>query len=379
MPGSVQKRTDRPALPWRGRYWAPDGKQRSKSFAKKTDAERWLRNELNKLDKGEWLDPAGGKVTVSQWSEVWLRGLTDVKPKTRAGYESLLRSRIRPEFGEHQIRQVTPAAVRAWMARMAEEGLSAARIRQARQVVHEMFEVAVADGLVAGNPTARVKAPTVRRRRQLFLTAEQVARLADACEAHQEGAGVMVRFLAYSGCRWGEMVALRRSSITRNGRRVRVKEAATEISGKLEFGTPKSHEARSVIVPKFVATRLASHIEGIPKEALVFTAPQRGPLRTSNFRRSVWTPAIEESGMPQGLVVHDLRDTAASLMISAGASIMAVQRQLGHASASMTLDVYGSLFESDLEELADRLDERFAVADVALARPEDHKVVHLPR
>ena len=83
--------------------------------------------------------------------------------------------------------------------------------------------------------------------------------------------------------------------------------------------------------------------------------------------------------MPQGLVVHDLRDTAASLMISAGASIMAVQRQLGHASASMTLDVYGSLFESDLEELADRLDERFAVADVALARPEDHKVVHLPR
>ena len=51
---------------------------------------------------------------------------------------------------------------------------------------------------------------------------------------------MIVRFLAYSGCRWGEMVALRRSSITRNGRRVRVKEAATEISGKLAFGTPKS-------------------------------------------------------------------------------------------------------------------------------------------
>ena len=50
MPGSIQKRKDRPALPWRGRYWAPDGKQRSKSFAKKTDAERWLRNELNKLE-----------------------------------------------------------------------------------------------------------------------------------------------------------------------------------------------------------------------------------------------------------------------------------------------------------------------------------------
>ncbi len=66
-------------------------------------------------------------------------------------------------------------------------------------------------------------------------------------------------------------------------------------------------------------------------------------------------------------------------MISAGASIKAVQRQLGHSSASMTLDTYGSLFESDLEELADRLDEKFAAADKTLARPQDAKVVHLPR
>lgn len=393
MAGSIQKRTDRPALPWRARYWAPDGKQRSKSFPRKTAAERWLTNELSKLDRGEWLDPKAGGTTVREWSETWLYGLADVKPKTRAGYESLLRSRVLPEFGEHQLRQVSPAAIRAWMAAMSEEGLSAARIRQARQVVHQMFEQAVSDGLIARNPSARVKAPTVRRRRQVFLTAEEVARLADTAAERQEGAGVLIRFLAYSGLRWGEAVALRRSSITRKGRRVRVKEAATEVGGKLEFGTPKSHEARSVILPAFVAARLASHIEGIPKEALAFTAPQGGPLRNSNFRRSVWMPACEESGMPEGLLIHDLRDSAASLMISAGASIMAVQRQLGHASASMTLDVYGSLFESDLEDLADRLDERFSAADVvpvrsqsrvaaagvAPARPEEAKVVHLPR
>ncbi len=82
--------------------------------------------------------------------------------------------------------------------------------------------------------------------------------------------------------------------------------------------------------------------------------------------------------MPEGLLVHDLRDTAASLAISAGASIKAIQRMLGHASASMTLDVYASLFEEDLEDLADRLDARFAAADVTLTGGED-KVVHLPR
>jgi integrase len=114
-------------------------------------------------------------------------------------------------------------------------------------------------------------------------------------------------------------------------------------------------------------------------DQLVFTAPHDGPLRTSNFRRDVWAKACEASRIPEGLLVHDLRDTAASLAISAGASINAVQRMLGHASAKMTLDTYGSLFDEDLEDLADRLDERFREADVTHTRPSDDKVVHFPR
>lgn len=376
--GSIQKRKDRPDKPYRARYWAPDGRQRSKSFLKKTDAQLWLRGELGKVDKGEWLDPKAGAVTVRQWSEIWLRGLAGRKPKTIAGYQSILRSRLLPKFGDHQIRQVQPAAVRSWMAEMAAEGLSPATVRQNRQVLHAMLEVAVADGLIARNPTAHIKAPSVSRRRQLFLTAEQVSRLADACEEHQDGAGVLIRFLGYTGLRWGEAVALRRSAINLDRRRVRVKESATEVGGKLEWGTPKTHEARTVIAPTFLSTRLASHVDGMSPNDLVFTAPQGGPLRVSNFRRGVWTAACDEAGMPEGLLVHDLRDTAASLAISAGASIKAIQRMLGHSSASMTLDVYASLFEEDLEDLADRLDAKFAAADVTSTEGEN-KVVHLPR
>ncbi len=331
---------------------------------------------MGKLDKGEWLDPRAGRVTVAEWSETWLRGLT-LKPKTRAGYESILRSRVLPTFEDYQLRQITPAAIREWMATMAEE-VGPARIRQARQLLHQMLEVAVADGMIARNPTARVKAPTVRPRRQLFLTAEQVSRLADACEERQPGTGVLVRFLAYTGLRWGEAVALRRSAINLDRRRVRVRESATEVSGHLEWGSPKTHEARMVLLPRFLVVRLAAHVEGVAARDLVFTAPEGGPLRTSNFRRDVWTKACEASGMPEGLLVHDLRDTAASLAISAGASIKAVQRMLGHASAKMTLDTYGSLFEEDLEDLADRLDHRFHEADVTHTRSRDDKVVQFP-
>ncbi|CAN5769458.1 site-specific integrase [soil metagenome] len=374
--GSIQHRTDRPK-PWRARFHGPDGRQRSKSFTRKVDAERWLRAELGKLDKGEWLDPNAGRITVAEWSETWLRGLT-LKPKTRAGYESILRSRVLPTFADNQLRQVTPAAVREWMAAMAAE-VGPARIRQARQLLHQMLEVAVADELIARNPTKRVKAPSVRPRRQLFLTAEQVSRLADACEQRQRGAGVLIRFLAYTGLRWGEAVALRRSVVNLDRRRVRVKESATEVAGRLEWGSPKTHETRTVILPGFLADRLAAHVKGMEADHLVFTAPRGGPLRSSNFRRDVWAKACEVSEMPEGFLVHDLRDTAASLAISAGASIKAVQRMLGHASAKMTLDTYGSLFEEDLEDLADRLDARFREADVAHTRPSDDNVVHFPR
>ena len=166
--------------------------------------------------------------------------------------------------------------------------------------------------------------------------------------------GALVLLLGWSGLRWGEAVALRGERVDAGRRRIRVTEAVAEVGGRLEWGTPKTHESRTVLLPRFV-------IEGFPvvaSEELVFTAPKGGPLRTTNFRRDVWAPACEAAGMPEGLLVHDLRDTAASLMIASGASIKAVQRALGHASAKMTLDTYGSLFEDDLEDLADRLEAR---------------------
>jgi integrase len=97
---------------------------------------------------------------------------------------------------------------------------------------------------------------------------------------------------------------------------------------------------------------------GRDADELVFTSPRGGPLRPNNFRKRVFQQAVASIGKPD-LVPHDLRDTAASLAISAGASIKAVQRMLGHASAKMTLDVYGGLFTEDLEELAERLEEKY--------------------
>jgi integrase len=108
---------------------------------------------------------------------------------------------------------------------------------------------------------------------------------------------------------------------------------------------------------------LEKQLLDVAPDNLAFTAPKGGPLRSSNYRKSIWMPAVErltgETPELHGLRIHDLRHTAASLAISCGGNVKAVQRMLGHRNASVTLDRYGHLYDSDLEGLAERLDETY--------------------
>lgn len=350
--GSIN-RIDRPK-PWRARYYAPDGRQISKSFRRKVDAEKWLRREEAKADRGDWVDPAGGTTVFAEVAASWFAGLHELKRKTLDGYHWHLQSRVLPVFSNKQLRQITPAMVREWQTELLGRGLSTGTVRQSRQVLSLILGQAADDGLIARNPVAKVKPPTVRPRRQLFLTAFELGRLADESGHY----GPLVWFLGWSGLRLGEAVALRAGRVDPKRRRVRVEESATESESGLVWGKPKTHEARTVILPRFVMERIKPLVDGKDPDDLVFTAPRGGAIRANTFRRRHFDLAAERIGYPD-LLIHDLRDTAASLAISTGASIKAVQRMLGHASAAMTLDTYGSLFEEDLEALADRLDERY--------------------
>ncbi len=367
--GWIEDRQGRTGRRWRARYRAPDGRIRSRSFDRKVDADRWLVARLGSIDRGDWIAPEAGDIPLAEAAEAWLAGL-DIKPKTRAGYESLLRSRVRPAFGDLPVNRIAPAMVREWIAEMSAEGLSASRIKQAKQVLSAPLKLAVDDGILARDATSGVKVPTVRRREQRFLTAEQVTVLATAAENAQTGAGLVVETLAWVGMRWGELVALRRPRVHMLRRRIEIAESATELGSGLSWGAPKTHERRLVTMPAFLADRLAARLGTIADDGLIFTAPKGGPLRSSPFRQAVWVPAVEASGLEQ-LRIHDLRGTAASLMISSGANIKAVQRQLGHASAAMTLDLYGHLYEDDLDALSEALDRRFVAATAPLqTRPE---------
>jgi len=157
-------------------------------------------------------------------------------------------------------------------------------------------------------------------------------------------------------------------------RRLAVAETLIEVAGHLVWDTPKNHQARSVPIPGFLADVLAEVVAGKTANDLVFTTWHGKPLRNLNFRRDVFDKAAEDAGLV-GLTPHELRHTAASLAVSSGANVKAVQRMLGHASAAMTLDVYSGLFDDDLDGVAARLDQECHPIATRESRAE---VIELP-
>lgn len=343
-----------PAGRWQARYRDPTGRERARNFTRKTDAERFLALVEADMLRGRWIDPDAGKITVAEFAERWFATTAGLKPKTRAGYRSLLDSRILPEFGSFELRRVDPLRVREWVARMHQAGVSASRIRQARNVLHALFTLAVDTSAVARNPVASVKTPPLPPGTRRSLDPDEVHRLVEATPAPYD---VLVAVLAFTGIRFGEAAALRRSRCDLARSRLRIVESLAEVGGAMHLGPTKTHRQRSVVVPATIRDLLAAHLDTLPMdpETLVFTSPTGRPLRYSNFRNRTWTPATAAAGL-NGLDIHELRHTAASLMIRAGADPKLIQNQLGHASITITYDTYGHLFPDRLDELADQLD-----------------------
>ncbi|MCH7583817.1 MAG: site-specific integrase [Acidobacteria bacterium] len=351
---------------WQVLYRDPTGRERSAgSFTLKADAQRARKKAEHEAEIGAWIDPELRSLPLSDWSEQWMITRSGLKPKTLEGYDSLLRSRVLPMFGAVRLRDLRTIDIEAWIAAMVSEGLSASRVRQAHQVLSAVLKSAVRSRMIMSNPAEGVSLPKAQLREMLFLTPEEVERLAEAINPLYR---TWAYLLAYGGLRWGEAVALRRSRINILKSRVTIDSSATEVRGVIEFGDTKSRRARTVVVPSFLRDmldeHLAEHVLADP-HALVFTGPTGSVLRPKYFHTRIWPMALVAAGLPSGLRIHDLRHTCAAMLISQGAHPEAIKRHLGHSSISVTMDQYGHLLPSENEHLADALDRVAATARAA--------------
>ena len=241
----------------------------------------------------------------------------------------------------------------SWLGRLSAEGLSAGTIRKVYLVLSMMLDAAVADSRIARNPAKGVPLPRQARKEPRFLSADDLVRLITAAG----GDGLRIAVLGLTGLRFGEFAALRVGKLDPVRHRLTVSQSVrvSVVGSQMVWTTPKTHRTRSVPVPPALTARLVDSAGGRDRNDLLFPAPMGGPIRLINWRRRVFDPACEAAGIT-GATPHDLRHTAASLAIAAGANVKAVQQMLGHASAAMTLDVYAGLFPDDLDAVGRSLD-----------------------
>lgn len=345
---------------YRVRYRKPDGSQTDKrGFKTKKEAELFSASVEVKKATGEYIDPAAGRVTVATVGAEWITTRSHLKPSSVAAYESAWRLHVKPKWGDHTVGSIRPSEVQAWVDHMSSAGdgrkaKSPTIVRRAHDILAGILDSAMRDNRVPSNAARGANLPRRTSRPHVYLTHEQVAKLATACGEH----ALLVTMLAYTGLRWGEVTALRVRDVNQLRRRLHVIQNAVYVNGRIDVGTPKTHKTRTVPYPGFLAASLKAACVGKGPDDLVFPGPKGDYFVTPTIKANSWWDRAAERIGAKGMTIHDLRHTAASLAISAGAHPKAVQRMLGHASAAMTLDVYADLFEDDLDAVAERMGEQ---------------------
>lgn len=378
---------------WRARHRGPDGREQSKTFTRRVDAERWLVTQRADLARGAWTDPALGRMTLEEWVGRWEPSTVDLRPTTRELNMGVLRKYLLPRFGAWPLAEIGTADVRAMVAEDLTGPLSNSAVRRHVLVLSTVLNGAVADGRIARNPCAGVKLPPEDARAMRFLEAAEVVTLANA--VRPEHYRPLVLTAAFVGLRWGELAGLRADRVDLFHRQIRVDQQLVEVGGRLSYGPPKTKSGvRTVTLPAALVEVLAPHLAAEPVEAsgLAFPTPSAGPMRRGSFRRT-WRRACADAGFDppprpkaatthaepiepagdwplRGLVFHELRHTAAALAIAQGAHPLAIRERLGHSSITVTMDRYGGLFPRLDEAIAEGLDGVLRDSLAAWMRPE---------
>ncbi|MDQ1247522.1 MAG: hypothetical protein QG597_1892 [Actinomycetota bacterium] len=357
---------------YRVRYRKPDNRQTDKrGFRTKRDAEAFAVEVEGRKLRGEYVAPSLGRATIGELGDEWLtRQRGHLKANSYRSLETSWRVHVRPRWANTAVANAMFTDVQAWISDLAQVR-GAKTVRGAHAVLASILEDAVRDRRIASNPARGVKLPPIVKTPNKYLTGAQLHALARESGRYRS----LVLLLGTGGLRWGEAVGLRVGDVDFLRRRILVSENAT--AG--EVTTLKGGEHRTLVVAQYVIDELSVTVRGKGREDLIWPSKTGCYLKAPSSHDSWLSGAVKrcqkaaEAARAKELAdrpdtepttpvfprvtAHDLRHTAASLAISAGGNVKAIQRMLGHRSAAMTLDTYSDLFDDDLTALAEKLDE----------------------
>jgi integrase len=328
-----------PSGRWQARYSTPDGREHAApdTFSTKTAAERWLAGVETDMARGQWIDPSSQQLLLRAYAESWLAARPDFKIRTRELYQWLLNKYVLPQLGDLPLDKITPTVVRGWHAALLRDG-SPTPARQSYALLRGILNTAVADELIMRNPCLVRGAGVARTGERSVATLPQIQALADAVPPRYR---MLILLAAWSGARWGELVALSCARLDLDRGTMTIDRQYVELEdNSLVLDTPKTAAGiRTVHLPPHLLDELRERLDAYPDpdrgRSLVFTNGEGRPLSRGGFR-STWVKARERVGLPT-FRFHDLRHTGNTLAASTGASTKELMARMGHASMRAAL------------------------------------------
>lgn len=322
------------------------------SHARKGDAERAYATAIADQNRGLWVDPRDGRLTLAAYAPTWLAArLTPrgepLRPRVRELYESELRLHILPKLGRLELGRINTATVRSWHADLLANGPGPSTVAKCYRLLRAILGTAVEDGLIAVNPCTIKGAGVEHAAERPVITPAQAWALADAVEPRFRA---IVLLAAFGGLRLGGLLGLTWSSLDLLHSTVTVRVQRQQLnSGKWVTGPPKTDAGiRTFVLPGELVSVVADHLDEwvAPKpDGLVFTGARGGPLRAHVWHKK-WDKARCSLGL-DGLHFHDLRHVAGTLAASTGVGTKELMHRLGHASPRAALLYQHATVERD--------------------------------
>jgi len=348
---------------WGAEYTHPISRERvtpGRSFRTKADALRWLAEAEVDLDRGQLLDPAGSKQTFDSYATIWLKGRTDLRPKTLALYEYLLSKYLIPHLGNVAMARMDPSTVRRWHGAVSAGTQSSVTTAKAYRLLRQIMAAAVDDMMLRSNPCTLKNVAVERSAERATPTIDEAMRIAEVIKPEYR---LMVMLAAIAGLRRGECLALRRRNLVEadGSWPVVVDASVVFVKGVAIHQPPKtSAGVRRLTLPAVLTAAVEEHLDAYgPFKAVdfLFVDPRTGVTPTITVWRRVWRNARNEAEVEY--TFHDLRHLAGTLNATAGASIRESMARMGHASprAALRYQHLVELRDADVASSIDRLFE----------------------
>jgi integrase len=323
---------------WQAVWMLPNGRRNTETRRgwTKQQASTFATEREQQAIRTPWASNAGRVPTFSEYAAVTSQA-RQLKASTAEKERSIWR-RIEAVFGDWPLNTIAPSDVRRFVESLSADGLSPAYVRDIYSLLAMTFDYAIADELIAQTPCVKVNLPK-RTGKVQAASPGDVASLIDAIDPRYVA---LVKFLAGTGCRIGEALAVRVSDVVDLPRpSVRVLESKTEAG------------VRTVTLPDWLQATLRNHVSefGLGADDWLFPAPAGGRMERRRFRGRFWVPACEAAGVD--VTPHQLRHLHASVLIDAGRPLPEIAARLGHGSPSVTMQVYAHWMRDDDSGSAD--------------------------